>query len=82
MNKYLGGRLMTMAARLRLIADATASAERMDGLQAIIESVEAVLKLLRMYQYDWHMQIMAGMKADMTPDQVGEASQDGLIRII
>lgn len=82
MKKYLGGRLVNMAARLRLISNSMVTVERIDGLQAVIESMEASVTLLKMYQYEWTMQMVRGMEGDMTPDQVGEQSQGGLIRII
>lgn len=82
MNRYLGARLDKTRERLRLIADVVGNADNWFTLKEVSEALEAQVQLIRIYQYEWQQQLMAGMKAEQTPQEVSDLTQDGLLRIV
>jgi hypothetical protein len=81
MNEYLKGRLTDSAARLRYIANMVPGAKYSQDINSIVDMLQAQIMVFRIHQYEWQKQVWAGMKYDLSPQEVVDASHGGLVRI-
>ena len=78
---YLGKRLEESSMRLRLLASMLAGLDNGKQLTDAIGFLEDQVRLLKMQQYEFNMQIMVGMAHGFSATEIVESSQGGTIRI-
>lgn len=80
MREYLGPRLHKMAERVRLIAIGVSAIDEPAKLQSMIDTLDAVTCLLRMYQHEWRKQLIRGAQDGIGAIEVGQESMGGILR--